>query len=82
MERRLRPPKTSREQPEAKPVLPNRVEADVRALRFFCSVSDCGGFAPAQAVLGLAQSTISDRMAALEGVLGVPLCERGRRGFR
>ena len=80
--KRPRARKSPNEQSNATAALPGRAEADLRALRFFCTVSDCGGFGAAQVVLGVAQSTISDRMAALEGALGVRLCERGRRGFR
>jgi DNA-binding transcriptional LysR family regulator len=42
----------------------------------------CGGFAAAQPVLNIGQSTISEHMNRLETRIGVRLCERGRGGFR
>ena len=55
---------------------------DLRLLRVFVTLADSGGFADAQIVLNLSQSTLSTHLAALERKLGAPLCERGRRGFR
>jgi len=55
---------------------------DIRLLRIFDTVVECGGFAAAQVELNVGQSTISSHMAALESRLGVRLCERGRGGFR
>lgn len=55
---------------------------DLRALHIFRTVAECGGFAPAQAVLNASQSSISERIAKLESDLGVRLCDRGRAGFR
>jgi DNA-binding transcriptional LysR family regulator len=55
---------------------------DIRLLRVFNTVVQCGGFAAAQVELNVGQSTISSHMAALELRLGVRLCERGRGGFR
>ena len=55
---------------------------DIRLLRVFLTVVECGGFSAAQAALNLNQSTISNHMLALEQRLGCRLCERGRSGFR
>ena len=57
-------------------------DIDLRALLVFRAVAERGGFAAAQAALGVAQSSISERIAKLEGDLGVRLCDRGRAGFR
>lgn len=56
-------------------------DIDLRLLRVFVSVVECGGFSAAQSELGLSQSTVSNHMAALETRLGYPLCRRGRGGF-
>ncbi|EWY40750.1 LysR family transcriptional regulator [Skermanella stibiiresistens SB22] len=55
---------------------------DLRLLRVFVTLADAGGFADAQILLNLSQSTLSTHLSALERKLGAPLCERGRRGFR
>ncbi|EON13791.1 LysR family transcriptional regulator [Pandoraea sp. SD6-2] len=55
---------------------------DLRLLRIFKTVSDCGGFSAAEAALNMNLSTISTHMADLEARLGIRLCDRGRRGFR
>lgn len=60
----------------------NISQADIRLLKIFKTVVECGGFAAAQVELNVGQSTISSHMAALETRLGVRLCERGRAGFR
>lgn len=60
----------------------NISHADIRLLKVFNTVVQCGGFAAAQVELNVGQSTISAHMATLETRLGVRLCERGRGGFR
>jgi DNA-binding transcriptional LysR family regulator len=55
---------------------------DLKLLRVFETIVKHGGFAAAQAVLNIGQSTISEYVSQLEGRLGVRLCERGRGGFR
>ncbi len=55
---------------------------DIRLLRVFMTIADCGGFSAAQAHLGLSQSAISNKMHDLETRMGLRLCERGRSGFR
>ncbi|MFQ5959020.1 MAG: LysR family transcriptional regulator [Alphaproteobacteria bacterium] len=54
---------------------------DLRLLRVFTAVVDCGGFSAAQVALNVSQSTISTQMADLEARLGARLGERGRAGF-
>ena len=56
-------------------------DIDLRLLKVFVSVVECGGFAAAQSELGLSHSTVSNHMAALETRLGYALCKRGRGGF-
>lgn len=57
-------------------------DIDLRLLRIFCTVVECGGFRGAQIALNIAQSTLSTHLAALEAKLGSRLCARGRAGFR
>lgn len=56
-------------------------DADIKLLRMFRTIAQCGGFAAAQAKLNASQSTISTQMAQLEARLGVRLCERGHGRF-
>ncbi|GGO83498.1 LysR family transcriptional regulator [Marinobacterium nitratireducens] len=56
-------------------------DLDLRLLRVFKSVADCGGFTAAEVELNLANSTISNYIADLEKRLDMRLCERGRAGF-
>lgn len=48
---------------------------------FFTQVIDHGGFAPAAGVTGTPKSTLSKRITALEGELGVRLIQRSSRRF-
>jgi len=54
---------------------------DIRLLKLFRSVADCGGFSAAESVLGIGRSAISQQMSDLEQRLGLRLCQRGRAGF-
>ena len=54
---------------------------DIRLLRIFRSVVECGGFSAAETVLGIGRSAISQQMSDLEQRLGLRLCQRGRAGF-
>ncbi|GAA0341112.1 HTH-type transcriptional activator BauR [Bowmanella denitrificans] len=64
------------------PVLPKPVsEYDLRLLRVFRTVVQCGGFSAAESELNLSRSTISVHMGNLEQRLGLKLCNRGRAGF-
>lgn len=61
---------------------PQLAPSDVKLLRLFLKVVECGGFSGAQAELNVSASSISTQMATLESRLGIRLCERGRVGFR
>lgn len=54
---------------------------DLRLLRVFVTVAQCGGFAAAQSALNVSQANISMQMKQLEERLGLKLCHRGRGGF-
>lgn len=54
---------------------------ELKLLRVFRAVVDCGGFSPAESELGLTKSAVSKHVSDLEIRLGVRLCERGRSGF-
>lgn len=57
-------------------------DADIKLLRMFHVIAQCGGFSAAQAQLNLSQSAISSQMAQLEARLGLRLCERGHGNFK
>lgn len=62
--------------------LADRLEdTDLRLLRVFKAVADCGGMAAAELELDIAMSTISRHIKELELRLGLVLCRRGRAGF-
>ncbi len=54
---------------------------DLRLLRVFKTVVDCGGMAAAELELNIGSSTISRHVKDLEVRLGLTLCRRGRGGF-
>ena len=56
-------------------------EYDLRLLRIFKVVVECGGFAAAESVLNITRSTISVHMSNLESRMKVKLASRGRGGF-
>ena len=60
----------------------NLSSIDLKLLRVFHAVVECGGFTNAQALLNISPSTISSHMSQLESRVGFRLCERGRGGFR
>ncbi len=60
---------------------PSIADLDIKLLRVFCTIVECGGFSQAQSELNLSRSTISTHMANLETRLGFKLCSRGRAGF-
>lgn len=64
------------------PTVPGRLgDADLRLLRVFKAVAECGGMASAELELNIATSTISRHVKDLEERLGLVLCRRGRGGF-
>ncbi len=55
--------------------------SDLRLLKVFKNVADCGGMAAAELDLNIGISTISRQIKDLETRLGLTLCRRGRAGF-
>lgn len=56
-------------------------DMDLRLLRVFKSVADCGGMAAAELELNISVSTVSRHIKDLETRIGLSLCRRGRGGF-
>lgn len=68
-------------QVKKKAVLGQISDTDIRLLRVFRSVVECGGMAAAELELNISTSTISRHIKDLETRLGLTLCRRGRGGF-
>lgn len=66
---------------KAKAFLGRVNDVDLRLLRIFQAVVNCGGFSAAEIDLGISRSTISTHIGELEARVGARLCERGRGGF-
>ncbi len=56
-------------------------DMDIRLLRVFKTVVDCGGMAAAELALNIGTSTVSRHIKDLETRLNLTLCRRGRAGF-
>lgn len=56
-------------------------DVDLRLLRIFVAIVECGGLSAAESRLNIGRSTISSHLSDLEVRLGVKLCKRGRSGF-
>lgn len=56
-------------------------DADIRLLRIYKKVVECGGFSAAEVELQISRSAISMAMNDLETRIGLRLCQRGRSGF-
>ena len=56
-------------------------DIDLRMLRIFRTVVECGGFSAAEVELNISRAAISIAMSDLEQRLGFRLCQRGRSGF-
>lgn len=54
---------------------------EIKQLKVFTTVVDCGGFSAAETELNITRSTISIHIANLESRLNLTLCQRGRAGF-
>ena len=67
--------------PRSRAILGQISDIDLRLLRVFKAVADCGGMAAAELELNIAVSTISRHVKDLETRLGMTLCRRGRGGF-
>jgi len=68
-------------QVKKKAVLGQISDMDLRLLRVFRAVVDCGGMAAAELELNIGTSTVSRHIKDLETRLGLTLCRRGRAGF-
>jgi DNA-binding transcriptional LysR family regulator len=67
--------------PKQRPILGQLGDLDLRLLRVFKTVVDCGGMAAAELELNIGISTISRHVKDLEQRLALRLCSRGRGGF-
>jgi len=67
--------------PKQRALLGQLSDMDLRLLRVFKAVADCGGMTAAELELNISTSTISRHMKDLETRLGLTLCRRGRGGF-
>lgn len=54
---------------------------EIKQLKIFKAVVDCGGFAAAESYLNVGRPTISIHISNLEARLNLVLCKRGRAGF-
>ena len=63
-------------------IVPPLHGVDLKALRVFCEIVECGGFTAAQLKLNASQPVMSNQIKLLEDRLRMRLCERGRKGFR
>jgi DNA-binding transcriptional LysR family regulator len=54
---------------------------ELKQLKVFATVVQCGGFSAAETELNITRSTISIHIANLEARLNLKLCQRGRAGF-
>ncbi|WP_421863296.1 LysR family transcriptional regulator [Motiliproteus sp.] len=64
------------------PLTGQLADPDLKLLRVFKTVVECGGFSAAEVELNIGRSAISRQMADLETRLGMRLCQRGRSGFQ
>ncbi|MFD1382049.1 LysR family transcriptional regulator [Rhodanobacter aciditrophus] len=65
----------------SKPGIGQISDTDIRTLRIFKAVVECGGFSAAEVELNISRAAISIAMSDLETRLGFKLCQRGRSGF-
>lgn len=63
------------------PLIGHLADLDLRLLRCFLVVADCGGMSAAETELNQDTSSISRQIRDLESRLGLVLCRRGRSGF-
>lgn len=68
-------------QAKSRALLGQLSDMDLRLLRVFKAVVQCGGMAAAELDLNIGISTISRHVKDLETRLGLVLCRRGRAGF-
>ena len=67
--------------PKSRAALGQISDMDLRLLRVFRTMVDCGGMAAAELELNIGTSTVSRHIKDLETRLGLTLCRRGRAGF-
>ncbi|EAY70464.1 Transcriptional regulator, partial [Burkholderia dolosa AU0158] len=67
--------------PKSRALLGQLSDMDLRLLRVFKAVVQCGGMAAAELELNIGISTISRHVKDLETRVGLVLCRRGRAGF-
>lgn len=67
--------------PRGRAVLGQLADMDLRLLRVFKAVVECGGLSAAELELNIGTSTVSRHLKDLETRLGLVLCRRGRGGF-
>ncbi len=60
-----------------KALVKNLGDIDIRLLRIFKIVAECGGLAASEFELNIGRSTISKHISDLETRLGMKLCNRG-----
>lgn len=56
-------------------------DIEIKQLKIFKAVTECGGFSAAETELNISRPTISNHISALESRLNITLCKRGRGGF-
>lgn len=62
-------------------LVPQIGNADLKLLRIFKAIVECGGVSAAEAELNIGRSAISKHLSDLEQRLGLRLCNRGPAGF-
>jgi LysR family transcriptional regulator, transcriptional activator for bauABCD operon len=62
--------------------IPPLHDIDIKHLRLFKAVVECGGLSAAEEATGLGTSAISKQLSDLETRVGCQLCVRGRSGFQ
>ncbi|HET8746087.1 MAG TPA: LysR family transcriptional regulator [Ramlibacter sp.] len=67
--------------PRGRALLGQLSDMDLRLLRVFKTVVECGGLSAAELELNIGTSTVSRHLKDLETRLGLVLCRRGRAGF-
>ena len=67
--------------PRDRALLGQLSDMDLRLLRVFRAVVECGGLSAAELELNIGASTVSRHLKDLETRLGLVLCRRGRAGF-
>lgn len=67
--------------PRKEPLSGQLSDADLRLLRIYKMVVECGGFSAAEVDLNISRAAISIAINDLETRLSMRLCQRGRSGF-